>query len=79
MSSPTSRSINGLVAPVRVLDVSRPVHIILPAFAHRFATGHSLAVYLSGGDTNYRAGTTPTAVTITTGSALQRLTLPVLP
>lgn len=70
--------INGLVAPVRVQDVTKPLHITLPAFAHRFAAGHRIAVYIAGGDTNYRAGTTATPVTIDTGSTNQRLTLPVV-
>lgn len=74
----TATLINGLVAPVRVPDVNKPIHVTLPAFAHRFAVGHRIAVYLSGGDTNYRAGLTPTPVTITTGSTAQRLTLPVV-
>jgi hypothetical protein len=70
--------INGLVAPVRVPDVNKPLHITLPAFAHRFAAGHRIAVYVAGGDTNYRAGLTANPVTIDTGSAAQRLTLPVV-
>lgn len=74
----TATLINGLVAPVRVPDVNKPIHVTLPAFAHRFAVGHRIAVYLAGGDTNYRAGLTPTPVTITTGSTAQRLTLPVI-
>ncbi|MGZ5422606.1 MAG: CocE/NonD family hydrolase [Aeromicrobium sp.] len=70
--------INSLVAPVRVPDVTKPIHVTLPAFAHRFAAGHRIAVYLAGGDSNYRAGTTPVPVTVDTGSAAQRLTLPVI-
>ena len=70
--------INGLVAPVRIADVTRPVHLTLPGIAHRFAAGHRLALYLAGDDPNYRGGLTPTAVTISTGSAGQLLSLPVL-
>lgn len=75
----TQHLINGLVAPVRIPDVTRPVHITLPGIVHQFAAGHRIAVYVAGGDTNYRAGPTPTPVTINTGSASQALTLPTLP
>ena len=77
-ASGTAFLINGLVAPIRVADVTRPIHVTLPAFAHRFAAGHRIAVYIAGGDTNYRAGTTPTPVSVTTGSLAQRLKLPVV-
>lgn len=70
--------INGLVAPVRIVDVTQPVHLTLPGIAHRFAAGHRLALYLAGGDPNYRGGLTPTPVTISTGSSGQWLSLPVL-
>lgn len=71
--------INGLVAPVRVADVNKPLHITLPGIAHRFAAGHRIAVYLAGGDTNYRGGVTATPVTIDTDPAsAQKLTLPVV-
>ncbi|HEX4728913.1 MAG TPA: CocE/NonD family hydrolase [Jatrophihabitans sp.] len=70
--------INGLVAPVRITDVTRPVHLTLPGIAHRFAAGHRLALYLAGGDPNYRGGLTPTPVTISTGPSGQLLSLPVL-
>jgi predicted acyl esterase len=69
--------INGLVAPVRVADATQPVHVTFPAIAHRFAAGHRVAVYLAGGDTNYRGGVTSIPVTVDTGSAAQVLTLPV--
>jgi predicted acyl esterase len=71
--------INGLVAPVRIADVTQPVHLTLPGIAHRFAAGHRLALYLAGGDSNYRGGLTPTPVTISTGSSGHVLSLPVLP
>jgi ABC-2 type transport system ATP-binding protein len=70
--------INGLVAPVRVADVTRPVHLTLPGIAHRFAAGHRLALYLAGGDPNYRGGLIPTPVTVSTGPSGQLLSLPVL-
>ncbi len=76
-SDGTARLINGLVAPVRIADVTQSVHIALPGIAHRFDTGHRIALYLAGGDTNYRGGQVAMPVTISTGSAGQVLTLPV--
>jgi ABC-2 type transport system ATP-binding protein len=74
----TARLINGLVAPVRIPDVTQPVHITLPAVAHQFPAGDRIAVYLAGGDPNYRAGTTAQPVTVTTGTTAQALRLPVV-
>lgn len=73
----TAHLINGLVAPVRIADVTRSVHVTLPGIAHRFDTGHRIALYLAGGDTNYRGGQLATPVTVRTGSTGQVLTLPV--
>ena len=70
--------INNLFAPVRVPDAGKPFRVTLPGIVHRFATGHSIRVVAAGGSTNYRGGLTPHAVTITTGSTGQALTLPVL-
>ncbi|HEY2041503.1 MAG TPA: CocE/NonD family hydrolase [Jatrophihabitans sp.] len=73
----TAKLINGLVAPMRIADSTKPVHVTLPAIAHQFAAGHRIAIYLAGGDSNYRGGLAATPVTITTGSSGQVLTLPV--
>ena len=73
----TAHLIHGLVAPVRIADVTSRVHITLPGIAHRFDTGHRIALYLAGGDTNYRGGLLATPVTVSTGSSDQVLTLPV--
>jgi ABC-2 type transport system ATP-binding protein len=69
--------IKGLVAPVRISDPSHAVHVTLPAFAHRFATGHRIRLVIAAGDPNYRGGLAAAPVTITSGSATQALTLPV--
>ncbi|MHB1533228.1 MAG: CocE/NonD family hydrolase [Acidimicrobiales bacterium] len=74
----TAQLVHGLIAPVRVADVNRPVHITLPAIAHRFASGDRIEIMLAGGDLNYRAGLVPTAVTVETGGAGQVLSLPVV-
>ena len=70
--------INNLIAPVRVPDVKKPFTITLPGIVHRFAPGHQLRLVIAGGSTNYRGGLTPNAVSITTGSTGQLLTLPVV-
>ena len=40
--------INGLVAPIRIPDVTQPVHIRLPGIVHRFAAGHSIRLVARG-------------------------------
>ncbi|HEV7204206.1 MAG TPA: CocE/NonD family hydrolase [Jatrophihabitans sp.] len=77
--SGTASPINNLVAPIRIADPTRPVHITLPAFAHRFPAGHRIAFTLAGGDPNYRGGAVATPVVVTTGSTAQVLSLPVVP
>jgi ABC-2 type transport system ATP-binding protein len=72
----TASLIKGLVAPIRVADASKAVHVTLPGIVHRFAAGHHVRVVVSGGSTNYRGGLTPTPVTIAGGRA-QVLSLPV--
>jgi hypothetical protein len=42
------------------------------------AAGHRIEVMLAGRDVNYRGGLTSTAVTVSTGSSGQALTLPVV-
>ena len=74
----TASLIHGLIAPIRIADPTKAVHITLPAVAHRFAAGHHIEIMLAGGDLNYRGGLTPTPVTVSSGSAGQALTLPVV-
>jgi ABC-2 type transport system ATP-binding protein len=77
----TAHLIHGLVAPARIADVTAGVHITLPGIVHRFDTGHRIALYLAGGDTNYRGGQLPVQVTVRTGvagSVNPVLTLPVV-
>jgi ABC-2 type transport system ATP-binding protein len=76
-SDGTASDIHALTAPVRVPDVTRPFTVTLPAFVHRFATGHRVRLVVVGGSVNYRGGLVATPVTVTTGSADQVLTLPV--
>ncbi|MFL6161429.1 MAG: CocE/NonD family hydrolase [Jatrophihabitantaceae bacterium] len=72
----TASLINGLVAPIRIPDPSKPVRITLPAIAHQFPAGHQLRIMLAGGDVNYRGGLVATPVSVSTGSAGQVLSLP---
>lgn len=74
----TASLIHGLVAPIRIPDPTKTVRITLPGIAHQFAAGHRIEVMLAGGDVNYRGGLTSTAVTVSTGSSGQALTLPVV-
>ena len=71
----TASLINGLVAPIRVADVTKPITVTLPAIVHRFAAGHSIGLVVAGGSDNYRGGVTPTPVTIASGAG-QTLVLP---
>jgi hypothetical protein len=69
--------VHNLIAPSRIADPSRPVHITLPAIVHRFAAGHAVRIMLAGGDLNYRAGLASAPVTVTAGTPGQALTFPV--
>jgi ABC-2 type transport system ATP-binding protein len=74
----TGTVVRDLVAPVRVPDAGTPFRVTLPAFAHRFKAGHALRLVVAGGSVNYRGGLVPAPVTVTTGSASQVLTLPLV-
>ena len=69
--------IHNLIAPIRVPNAKKAFTVTMPAFVHRFATGHRIQLVVSGGSLNYRGGNLPTPVTIATGSTGQVLTLPV--
>jgi ABC-2 type transport system ATP-binding protein len=71
----TATMINGLEAPVRIPDVTKPFKVTLPGIVHQFAAGHSVRVIVAGGSNNYRGGLTPTPVTIASGAG-QTLVLP---
>lgn len=72
----TASLINGLVAPVRVADPSKPFTVTLPGIVHKFAVGHSIEIMIAGGDVNYRGGVVPFPVTVSSGSSSQQLQLP---
>lgn len=73
----TRRLINGLEAPIRIPDVTKPFTVRVPAIVHRFARGHRIGLMVAGGSINYRGGLLPTPVTINAGAG-QTLTLPVV-
>lgn len=73
-----ARLINGLEAPVRVADVTKPFTVQVPAIVHQFAKGHRLGLMVAGGSINYRGGVLATPVTIASGPG-QTLSLPVVP
>ena len=82
----TATVVRNLAAPVRVPDVTRPFTVTMPAFAHRFAPGHAIRLLVAGASPNYRGGTAPVAVGISTAAGAsptrplpaQSLTLPTL-
>lgn len=68
-----------LISPVRVTDVTKPVHVQLPAIAHRFAAGHRIAIVLAATDSAYRNANVIQPVTVRTDPANPGvLTLPVI-
>jgi len=73
----TARTIHGLVSPVRVQYPNERVLVTMPAIVHRFATGHSLQLVISGSDLSYRGGLASHEVTIASGGS-QMLTMPVV-
>lgn len=68
--------INGLIAPIRIADVTKPVSIALPGIVHRFEAGHEIRIVIASGSQNYRGGIVGAPVSIAGGSQ-QVLTLPV--
>lgn len=70
-------TIHGLVAPIRIPDVTGAFTVRLPGIVHRFAAGHSIRLVVAGGSVNYRGGLTPTPVSIAGGIG-QVLQLPVV-
>jgi len=68
-----------LVSPVRVRDVSKPLHVQLPGIVHRFAKGHRVRLVVAGSDSAYAGNTRPFAVAFPTSAARPGvLTLPVV-
>ncbi|HET6625625.1 MAG TPA: alpha/beta fold hydrolase [Nocardioidaceae bacterium] len=56
-----------LVSPVRVRDVTEPVHVQLPGVVHRFRAGHRIRVVVAASDFAYANNAVPQPVTVRTG------------
>jgi predicted acyl esterase len=56
-----------LISPVRVTDVTKPVHIELPGVVQRFPAGHRIRVVLSASDSAYAGNAAAQTVTVKTG------------
>jgi ABC-2 type transport system ATP-binding protein len=68
-----------LVAPVRVKDASKPVHVQLPGIVHRFAKGHHIELVVAATDSAYRnANTVQPAIALTSKTAPTTLQLPIV-
>ena len=70
--------VNRLISPVRVADVTKPVHIELPGIVHQVPVGHHLQLVLASTDGAYRNATTAQPVSVTMDPANPpRLTVPI--
>jgi len=71
--------VHRLVAPMRIADATKPVHVELPGVVHRYAAGHRLRVVVAASDASYQNNRSPETVSILTDPAQPGvLTLPVL-
>jgi len=71
--------VHRLIAPVRVADVTKPLHIELPGVVHRYATGHKIRLVLAASDVSYQNNRVPQVVSVLTDRAAPGvLTVPVL-
>jgi len=57
--------VNKLISPVRVTDVTKPVHIELPGIVHRIEAGHRLQLVLASTDAGYKNAYAVQPVTVT--------------
>ena len=58
-----------LISPVRVPDVTKPVHVELPGVVHRFRKGHRIQVVIAASDLAYGNNPTVQPVTVTTSES----------
>lgn len=61
--------VNKLISPVRVADVTKPVHIELPGIVHLVAVGHRLQLVLASTDAAYKNAYAVQPVTVTANPA----------
>jgi predicted acyl esterase len=68
-----------LVAPVRVLNINKAIHVQLPGIVHRFAKGHHIELVLAATDSAYRnANLVQPAIASTSRKAPTTLRLPIV-
>ncbi len=71
--------VNKLISPVRVTDVTKPVHIELPGIVHRVLAGHRLQLVLASTDAAYKNAYSVQPVTVTANpAALATLRIPIV-
>jgi ABC-2 type transport system ATP-binding protein len=76
----TPTLVHKLVSPVRVADVTQPVHIELPAIVHRVPAGHRLRLVLASTDAAYKNAYAVQPVTVRADPrSPAALRLPVVP
>ncbi|GAA4726206.1 hypothetical protein GCM10025782_25620 [Pedococcus ginsenosidimutans] len=72
--------VHKLISPVRVADVTQPVHIELPAIVHRVEAGHRLQLVLASTDAAYKNAYAVQPVTVhASPTAPATLSIPVVP
>lgn len=72
--------VHKLISPVRVADVTQPVHIELPAIVHRVEAGHCLQLALASTDAAYKNAYAVQPVTVRASpTAPATLSIPVVP
>ena len=72
--------VHKLISPVRVADVTQPVHIELPAVVHRVEAGHRLQLALASTDAAYKNAYAVQPVTVRASpTSPATLTVPVAP
>ena len=70
--------VHKLISPVRVADVTQPVHIELPAIVHRVEAGHRLQLALASTDAAYKNAYAVQPVTVRASpTAPARLSVPI--
>ncbi|MGO4343549.1 CocE/NonD family hydrolase [Pedococcus sp. 2YAF34] len=72
--------VHKLISPVRVADVTQPVHIELPAIVHRVDAGHRLQLVLASTDAAYKNAYAVQPVTVhASPTSPAALRIPVVP
>jgi ABC-2 type transport system ATP-binding protein len=72
--------VHRLIAPVRIADVTKPLHLELPGVVHRYAAGHRIRLVIAASDASYQNNRLPQTVSVLTSpGAPGVLTVPVLP